>query len=319
MTADIESVRNYKKVSYFTLIVLFLLIGVGGLVRVTGSGMGCPDWPKCFGLWVPPTCECQLPNNYHEIYKNHGYPLGTNFDKVKTWVEYLNRLLGVLAGFFVIITVFYAYRIRSLNRSIFYAALLCFILVMLEGALGALVVRLNLQQGSVTIHYFMAMMLVCSLLYSIAARIKTEFKTPLIIHKTQWYSILLALTATSIQLVSGSVLRSITETIQGVSAYEWLAQNEAEFMIHRLHALVVVASIYFLWTQFRKYKFFSTALLTIWICLILQVLTGIIINYYDFPKTAQTLHIVLPTILFCSQFFIFVILFIKTETLVVSN
>src|SRR6185295_7813375 len=141
-----EGLNNYKKISTITLIVLFLLVGVGGLVRVTGSGMGCPDWPKCFGFWVPPRCECQLPDNYHELYKDHGYPVGTNYDPVKTWIEYLNRLLGVLSGFFVMINLYFAFKIRKLDRGIYIGALLCFIVVLLEGGLGALVVKLNLQQ-----------------------------------------------------------------------------------------------------------------------------------------------------------------------------
>ena len=139
----IERLKSFKKVSYITLIVLFLLVGLGGLVRVTESGMGCPDWPKCFGLWVPPTCECQLPDNYHEIYKDHGYPIGSNFDVVKTWIEYFNRLAGVLTGLFVMLTLYLAYRVRSIHRYIFYGSLLCFILVILEGGLGAEAGRLG--------------------------------------------------------------------------------------------------------------------------------------------------------------------------------
>ena len=58
----------FKRLSFTTLIAVYFLILVGGVVRSTGSGMGCPDWPKCFGTWVPPTSVDQLPDNYEKEY-----------------------------------------------------------------------------------------------------------------------------------------------------------------------------------------------------------------------------------------------------------
>ena len=86
--------------------------------------MGCPDWPKCFGRMIPPTQASELPFNYQEIYKEklHGQ---VEFNPTKTWIEYLNRLLGALTGVFVVITTYLAFK---QNRKIFYTTLAALIM-----------------------------------------------------------------------------------------------------------------------------------------------------------------------------------------------
>ena len=124
--------RVFRTLLKVSLGLTYLVILAGGVVRTTGSGMGCPDWPKCFGQWVPPTDGRALPSDYKEHYiemrrqKNEKLskmiaPLGftdlaasirddasiyeeADFVWQRTWVEYLNRLAGALLGLALVLT-----------------------------------------------------------------------------------------------------------------------------------------------------------------------------------------------------------------------
>ena len=130
---NLKNINSFRRVCLTTTVAVFLLILIGSIVRSTGAGMGCPDWPKCFGSWVPPTSAEQLPANYPEIYvakrveKNERFAsLLTNmgfahlaeeirndesiheqepFNATKTWIEYINRLAGAVIGLLIILTL----------------------------------------------------------------------------------------------------------------------------------------------------------------------------------------------------------------------
>ena len=158
---------RFQKVAWTTIVAVYILILVGASVRASGSGMGCPDWPTCFGQWIPPTSESALPRNYQEVYADLGYA-ETRFNVVKTWTEYLNRLLGVSIGVLIFFTSVCAFAIRGYNPKIFYAAGLAFLLVGFQGWLGSKVVSSNLMPGLITVHMLVALTIVGTLIYALA-------------------------------------------------------------------------------------------------------------------------------------------------------
>ncbi len=130
-----KSENRFIRINLITIIATLVVILAGGVVRSTGSGMGCPDWPKCFDRWVPPTNVSELPPNYNEIYKHRGYE-STEFNAVKTWTEYVNRLLGALTGLLMILTAYSSVSLYKENKRVFWISVLSVLLVGFQGWLG---------------------------------------------------------------------------------------------------------------------------------------------------------------------------------------
>ena len=161
------ALRRYRRMAWITLAAVYLLIVVGSSVRASGAGMGCPDWPTCFGRWIPPVSEAQLPADYQQTYAHLGYA-EARFSATKTWTEYGNRLLGVTIGLLIMLTAVFSWPCRAFNRHITAASVAAFFMVALQGWLGAKVVGSNLQPGMITLHTLMALAIVGTLLYGLA-------------------------------------------------------------------------------------------------------------------------------------------------------
>jgi len=182
-SAPTAASRAYRRWGRWTCWSVFLLFLFGGLVRATGSGMGCPDWPKCYGGLAPPLSESALPSDYREVFvakrllkvekfavtlERFGFAekarylrehpmidMPEHFDAVKAWIEYVNRLFGVLAGIFALLFLGVTLRHADLRRHLPWG-LVGFAFLLLNGWLGSVVVATNLIPGIVSLHFLLA-------------------------------------------------------------------------------------------------------------------------------------------------------------------
>lgn len=147
---------SFQKLALWTTAITYLLILVGGLVRVSGAGLGCPDWPRCFGSWIPPASAAELPPQFD----------ASQFNPALMWTEYLNRLLGVTVGFSILATAISAWRNHRREPRILWTTIAAFVLVGYEGWLGGRVVAHQLAPWIVTAHLIVAVVIVQLLLYA---------------------------------------------------------------------------------------------------------------------------------------------------------
>jgi len=310
--ADTPALARYRRMAWITLFALYFLILVGASVRASGAGMGCPDWPTCFGSWIPPTSEAQLPANYQEIYADLGYA-ETKFNVVKTWIEYLNRLTGVTIGFLILLTAIYSWSVRRHDKSIATASVAAFLMVGFQGWLGSKVVSSNLQPGMITLHMLMALAIVGTLLFAVArARrgiMMAESIEGIDPRFEKWLYIVMALTV--IQVTMGTQVREMVDYLnhtQGADRSSWVDALPWFFYVHRsFSAVVLFANLWLIALLVRSVGWTHTLTrFTIAMIMVigLAIVSGAALGHLGMPAFVQPMHLVGASLLFGLQFLI---------------
>ncbi|MGB2197146.1 MAG: COX15/CtaA family protein [Flavobacteriaceae bacterium] len=328
--------KNFRTLSKIALVLIYLVIIAGSVVRMTGSGMGCPDWPKCFGYYIPPTHESQLlfkPNhsyekgmmilleseqfmvakkdfisnqvydaNNWELYSTHDY---ATYNPVHTWTEYINRLIGAFSGLPILILGIWSLCFFNKNKWITVIALLTLFGMGFQAWLGKTVVDSNLAPYKITIHMVMALLIVAFVLYLIFAT-KTSFKLQKY-HSFFYTLLVIGIVLTLIQIVLGTQVRQFVDEQTKMMGYEkslWLAQPELDFYVHRSTSILVLVINGYLWFINKKLNLGYKKINLVLNCILLEVFSGIMMYYFDFPFLSQPLHLVIASILFGIQMYI---------------
>ncbi len=288
--------RSIRKWVTATFLLTFFVIAAGAIVRTTQSGMGCPDWPKCFGMWIPPTNASQLPADFEKYLKVQD--IDHTFNVYHTWIEYINRLLGVLLGLFAIIQFWLLYKKRIEQKDAFRLARTFLIFVILTGLFGAFVVKFNLAHLSVSVHLLFAIILTqiqLALLMSVTGKLyKKTAGTKL--RRALFIMLLIIL----IQLILGTIVRMNVDDVSKSLGYQqreaWLSGIPIAFIIHRTFSwFVIFAVLYTLW-YCRKVAVLKVPLQKLAAIILLSMVSGLVLYYLDMPAFAQPLHLVLATL-----------------------
>lgn len=328
-------IKKFRKTAKIALVLIYLVIIAGAIVRMTGSGMGCPDWPKCFGYYIPPTEASELefkPNYSYEKgiviivdealkvakkdfvsgttlnddnwtdFTAHDYAI---YNPLHTWVEYINRLIGALSGIPILIFTIMSIWLWKDNKWLLPLSVITVFAMGFQAWLGKTVVDSNLAPFKITIHMVMALVIVFIILYLIYAS-KTIFKNQIADKTFQW--VLIAATVlTLIQIVLGTQVRQyVDEQVKeiGYIKSEWLAEPRLNFYVHRSLSILVLVLNGWLFLRNRKLQLgYQKINLVMW-CIALEILTGIAMYYFDFPFSTQPLHLVIAAVMIGLQFYL---------------
>jgi heme a synthase len=326
-----NKVNSYRRLSGITVVAVYFLILVGGIVRSTGSGMGCPDWPKCFGSVIPPTSVNQLPVNYQEIYlekrlaKNERFvatlsklgfketadqlandksiQIEEEFNATKTWIEYINRLIGVVIGLLILATLVKSFSLWSQDKWITITAFLSLVLVAFTGWIGSIVV---------SVHMLLALALVAVLLYSHrrAARLLATNQITSPMPKKIFGLLLAASILMLIQVVLGTQVREgidrVSFAMGNMLREEWVGKVGVVFLVHRSFSLVLLALhvLYFVWafkfsTRHSPLSYWNQGLLLL---LLLEIVSGMGMAYFGVPAYLQPVHLLFGSMILGVQF-----------------
>jgi len=147
----------FQKLNWVLVFMTFDLIVFGAFTRLTDSGLGCPDWPGCYGVSNP----------FHALgdirQAESALPTGP-VTVMKAWIEMIHRYLAMTVGALIVVQVALAFsKIKVLGKSVLFGSLGLFFLVCLQGAFGAWTVTLKLQPIIVTTHLILALVLLACL------------------------------------------------------------------------------------------------------------------------------------------------------------
>ena len=328
--------NRFPTIVKITLASLYLIFFAGSIVRMTGSGMGCPDWPKCFGYYIPPTSEEQItwqPNSTYEEgmiiikdevlfvaeqevktasvfneknweeYTKHEY---ATFNKFHTWVEYINRLVTVVSGFIFLFLLAGSLKFRKENKWIPIISFIAFFFMLVEAVLGKMVVDSNLKPTMITIHMVIGLLiigLVLRLLFIIRKE-KTSYKYHALFNKLLIISVVFSL----IQIAMGTQVRQfIDEQVKlfGFENKEYSLMNPSfKFYFHRSFTIAIILVNFGLFYLNQLHKLGYKLVSWILVLLFLETITGILMYYAEFPLGTQAIHLLSGALLFGVQFYL---------------
>ena len=308
-----KNIRKDPFIYILTALGLFVVIVVGAYTRIKDAGLGCPDWPGCYGYVLPPE-QAQVSPELFSL---------TGFDRQKAWIEMWHRYIAGFMGFVVISLAFVHLSARK-NIGLSIALILC---VFMQANLGRLTVTMKLQPLIVSLHLlgglsllFLTLILGYRSCFTLKSQKLEKTKSRSFAWK-KWFILLMIFYA--IQVVLGAwvstnyaglacqhfpgchqdhffpwqiserffQLSSLYYSDQPLSFFSW-SDKMSIHMIHRLNALLLgvswLISLYFSWSDLSLRA--KNSGITLGVLYFLQVFLALWLVKLRLPVYLATMH-----------------------------
>jgi cytochrome c oxidase assembly protein subunit 15 len=309
---------SFKRLVFITTLLTFVLIMLGAYVRLSDAGLGCPDWPGCYGKLTPSHAVEEIRQAVAEQGGEHG-PVST----AKAWKEMAHRYIATALGFLIIAIAVIAWRKRNtLQQSPLLATVLVGV-VCLQGAFGAWTVTMLLKPAIVTGHLIGGMLLLSLLMLLYLRQVKNispDMAGGSQVSVTTRFLAMLGLLVVGLQIILGGwvstnyaalacvdfplcqgswvpsiefdhafdVIRELGKTaegdglsIEGLTAIHWM---------HRVGALVVTVVLLMLTWGLMRAPAYRKLAVKVFAVLSLQVTLGIANVLFHLPLPVAVLH-----------------------------
>jgi cytochrome c oxidase assembly protein subunit 15 len=271
--------RQYRHVAEIALAFLTLIVFTGAAVRLSGSGLGCPDWPKCYGKVAPPL-------ETHAV------------------IEYGNRILSGMVGLAAVAAGLLAWRRRPFRRDLALIGLLLPLGVLGQAVLGGFTVRNHLAPGFVMGHFALSMLILIAAV-ALAWRARWELgERPRSTDRLAVWSVRALLPLGALAILAGTAVTAAGPHAGGagtgdeIDRLEWKGADTLDWAIHQ-HARiasvlgVVAVAVWFLLRRRGADAGVRRAVTATCLLLVAQGVVGAVQYRLELPAEVVWLHVVL--------------------------
>ena len=311
-----STARRVHALTLVTLFITFDLVLFGAFTRLTDSGLGCPDWPGCYGHASPVGAQSAIALEQSQM--PHGPVTHT-----KAWIEMIHRYMAMAVGGLILTLAAFAWvrRWRSESASGVLWPTFTLLWVCVQGAFGALTVTMKLFPLIVTLHLMGGLVLLALLTLQVQRqRLSSERSQSVLVSPALYVATLVGLLLLTLQVLLGGWVSTNYAVLacntfpqcqggwwplmnfeQGFTLWRHLGLDAngqplvfealtAIHYVHRLAAYVVLVYLSLLALSLRLVSALRTPAHALVLCLLLQLLTGLSNVVFDWPLLAAVLH-----------------------------